>query len=66
MCEALNPSVRSKDQEGKKIFFQQTVSRYKAVIHQTLTIAGVPAAIVERVKVVPAGIEFEPRLLDGT
>ena len=65
-CEALNPHLRYKSKEDKEAFFKQLVGDYKAAIHQTLTKAGVPAAIVEKVKVVPVGIEFEPELLDST
>ena len=66
LCEALNPRLRSKSKQDKKEFFKKMVGDYKAVIHQTLTSTGVPAAIVEKVKVVPVGIEYEPELLDGT
>ena len=66
LCEALNPYLKSKSKEDKAKFFKQLISNYKAAIHQTLKTTGVPAAIVEKVKVVPVGIEFEPELLDGT
>ena len=66
VCEALNPHLRRKSKEEKKLFFKKLVSDYTAVIHQTLKTTDVPAAIVEKVKVVPVGHEFEPELLDGT
>ena len=67
LCEALNPNLRRKSKEDKGTFFKEVVSGYKAAIHQTLkTTCRVPAAIVEKVKVVPVGIEFEEELLDDT
>ena len=66
-CEALNPLLRYKSQEDKNKFYKELANGYKEAIHQTLkTKCKVPAAIVEKVKVVPVGIEFEPKLLDGT
>ena len=66
LCEALNPKLRYKSREEKQAFFKQVISDYKTVIHQTLLKAGVPAATVEKVKVVPTGIEYEAQLLDST
>ena len=66
MCETMNPLVRCMSQEDKKKFFKKLVNDYKAAIHQSLKTIGVPAATVKKVKVVPVGIEFEPKLLDGT
>ena len=64
-CEPVNPRLR-KSTEGKKKFFKKLVSDYKAAIHLTLKMTGVPPATVEKVKVVPVGIEYEPKLPDGT
>ena len=65
-CETLNPHLRNKSKENKKEFFIRLVCDYKTAIHQTLKTTGVPAATVEKVKVVPVGHEYEPELLDGT
>ena len=65
-CEALTPHLQYKTKEDKQNFFKKLVKDYKAAIHQTLKTIGVPAAIVDKVKVVPVGHEFEPELLDGT
>ena len=64
-CEPVAPPQRS-NKEERKTFFKTLVSDYKAAIHQTLKKTGIPAATVEKVKVVPVGIEYERELLDGT
>ena len=64
-CEPAEPPQQSSKEE-RKTFFKTLVSDYKAAIHQTLKKTGIPAAIVEKVKVVPVGIEYERELLDGT
>ena len=65
-CETFNPPLRSKSREERRTFFKKEIRCYKTVIHQTLKKAGVPAATVEKVKVVPTGIEYEAELLDST
>ena len=64
-CEPVNPRLR-KNKEEKKRFFQELVSDYKTAIHEVLETTGIPATTVEKVKVVPVGIEYERELPDGT
>ena len=66
LCEALNPRLRYKSRDDKQTFFKEVINNYKTAIHETLKKAGVPAATVDKVKVVPTGIEYEAQLLDGT
>lgn len=69
LIEDLNPQARLhlKSDREKKEFFQKVISDYKQVIHHTLTEqARVPPKIVEGIKVVPTGHEYNSQLVDGT
>lgn len=67
LTENLNPQLRLMSSSEKGEFFQKLMDDYKKAIHDTLIEeASVPPDIVERVKVVPTGIESESELVDGT
>ena len=69
LIEDLNPQAQLhlKSEKERHEFFAKVMSDYKHVIHHTLVKqACVPAEIVEGVKVVPVGHEFNSQLLDGT
>jgi len=67
LVEALNPEARLESFQDKEKFFQKLIADYKRVIHKTLTNeAKVPSNTVKCVKVIPAGIESQKELMDGT
>lgn len=67
LTESLNPQLRLTSKKEKSDFFKKLMEDYKSAVHDTLIKeASVPPDIVERVKVVPTGIESESELIDGT
>ena len=67
LAENLYPDIMSENAEEKRRFFTKLMSDYEEAIHDTLqNKAGIPADIVKKVKVIPAGHKSKSLLMDGT
>ena len=67
LMEVLNPDIKSWSYNEKKDFFRKEMLNTRQLLHKCLQEeAGVPEIIAKEVKVVPAGDDFQERLLDET